>query len=571
MDDLSLVRAARTKTTGPTDAATAAARAKLAARMERPTRFSFRPRFSPLVISLSTVAAVAVIATVAFTAFGMGVKGLHDPAIAPTPTATPTPTPTPSPTSTPIAVVDAAMDSAAWTSPPVAAFGGDCNSVFSLEQVAGFLGVPSVELIEFDDWGDITNPTRAIIPHNGGLWCMWDDGVKDDGTMVGDHPWLIATIVPASALPGSFSGITCVPNNQCTFMTGADGYLLGGTIGLNGAIGGTRLDLETVSDAAYEGINEEFPVSTARAGTPPASYVSRPGDWATNLDCESLFSDAGVWDALDRKPAEIWPPDDDNWPSQMDDLIATGHGLTTCNIGDYGNVVSVNVLPGGAWTEDAIAKKDGVQPTSVTGADRAYFATFDGEEGSSATLWAIDGPNLLVVAASDRDDAKAPAAALLRSLDDGGVPDVGIITTAGYGDLKLGKPVPSSTTLVKWVTVDPDECFDKTGYWALAGIDGNILVRTVDGTRDGDITAISVWDTEAIQTKSGAHVGMSLTDLKALFPTADVKEHGALHVVKDNLGQVVFDVDGEKVVLIHVILTTTKPFTAQNMGFGPCI
>jgi hypothetical protein len=180
------------------------------------------------------------------------------------------------------------------------------------------------------------------------------------------------------------------------------------------------------------------------------------------------------------------------------------------------------------------------------------------------------------VSASKASDAKAPAAGLLEALDAKIAPATAVITTAGYGDLKLGSPVPKSSTLVKWVTTDPNECAGNAGYWALTSDEGNILVRTENNERNGDIIAISVWNTSSIATKSGAHVGTTLNDLKAMFPQADIQEDGDLYVVKDSLGQVVFDVGDtgtsseEVVILIHVLRASAEPFSAQNQGFGPC-
>ena len=150
-------------------------------------------------------------------------------------------------------------------------------------------------------------------------------------------------------------------------------------------------------------------------------------------------------------------------------------------------------------------------------------------------------------------------------------PGTPVITTAGYGDLKIGSPVPDGTELVSFY---PDQCYD--GRWSTPGTDPEtdpITVRTEGNTKDGAIKWISFASSE-IETKSGAHVGSTREELKALFPDAKEAADGALLVVGDDLGQVVFEfesADDDAVAEIHVIGAKDEPFTAMHGdAYGPC-
>ena len=229
----------------------------------------------------------------------------------------------------------------------------------------------------------------------------------------------------------------------------------------------------------------------------------------------------------------------------------------------------------------------GATAVQVAGADSAWAYTRVGQEGTITYLYAIDGPNLLVVSTSTKtataDLAAAPG--LLRELDSKKATSSGsapLVTTAGYGDLKLNSPVPSTTSLVTWKTVDPATCADNSGYYVANPTSTSFYVRTAGNSRDGDVTGIDIFD-PSIQTKSGAHVGMTLGQLETLFPTVKAQANGRLYVVSDSLGQVVFDVGSKNadeyyqgpaaknvVLIIHVLLASSKPFSSQGSEFGPC-
>jgi len=138
-------------------------------------------------------------------------------------------------------------------------------------------------------------------------------------------------------------------------------------------------------------------------------------------------------------------------------------------------------------------------------------------------------------------------------------PSAAYLTTAGYGDVKLGKPVPESTSLLIW-----NQATDDCGYWGPTDGGGAAYTK---GDRGGVVTEIELWDS-TISTKSGAHIGMSRADLEKLFPKAAHPED-RLYIVKDDLGQVVFDVeDDDRVSFIRVLQASKK--AQPTGGHGIC-
>lgn len=553
-----------------------------------PLALRTHPESRPAIVRRFVLPVVVIAAVTALFVGGVQTIRANAPASPPAPTVVPTSspssTPTASPTPTPTGTAIPTATTSAWTSPPTIAFDGDCDSLFTEAEVAGFLSVPKARLVKDDAWNSPANPLIAISPHNGALRCAWDDDTKVEAD--GTHPVLVLTVLSATAFPGRSSGMTGATGGQYSFTTGSNGYILGGTLYFNQNLTVT-MDMPTVAQTAYTAISDAFPEVAAAQGPPPAPYSQRAGDWPASVSCSSLFSDAKVWSLLHRAKGTVEKRADNGQPSDMQNELVAGHGLTACQTGDQGDYLLVEAMAAGSWLKSEITGLTNVHSVQVGGADSAWAYTLAGEEGTVTYLYAIDGPNLLVILTSgDSVNTALPAApGLLAELDKKAATSATsppVITTAGWGDLKLGKPVPSGTKLVTWKTVDPDQCMGNPGYWDLPGHPGEVAVRTAGNSRTGQLQAISFLD-PTIKTKSGAHVGMSLADVKKLLPNAKAEKGGTLYVVSDALGQVVFDV-GDKnaneyypgpaaknvVLLIHVLPTSTAPFSNQHSEFGPC-
>ena len=149
-----------------------------------------------------------------------------------------------------------------------------------------------------------------------------------------------------------------------------------------------------------------------------------------------------------------------------------------------------------------------------------------------------------------------------------------VITTAGYGDLRVGSPVPAATRLARW---EADLCGPDSGAWVPAewhkGDDTEYVIRTDERKRGGAITTLIFYSPD-IQTKSGARPGMSTDALKDLFPGLPVlgtHHDSTLFGVTDDLGTVEFEAyeGGDNIVLdIMVLSPGTKPFGIGSTDGG---
>lgn len=165
-----------------------------------------------------------------------------------------------------------------------------------------------------------------------------------------------------------------------------------------------------------------------------------------------------------------------------------------------------------------------------------------------------------------------------------------MITTAGYGDLKLGAAVPDDTSLVSW---DADYCVDNglaqegdqyAGRWVADTDPDDLVVRTAEGSRGGPITSITAFGT-GIESKSGLHVGSTRSEIEELFPDIEPDRVGVsdLYVIADDLGQVVFEVAPEltgdyegywpaeqvdTVLWVHTVSNNEEPFAIAGGDSG---
>lgn len=153
-----------------------------------------------------------------------------------------------------------------------------------------------------------------------------------------------------------------------------------------------------------------------------------------------------------------------------------------------------------------------------------------------------------------------------------------VLTTAGYGDLMLGKRVPSDTGLVTWkADMCDSRVGDDGGRWIPAvdftgnDDDSYFVVRTADNSKRGAVSQILVYD-PSIETKSGAHVGSTRDELQDLFPNLKKvrgeKAVSGLYSVSDNLGRVIFETMEHTVVDIIIQEPDVEPFGVQFTDVG---
>jgi hypothetical protein len=309
-----------------------------------------------------------------------------------------------------------------------------------------------------------------------------------------------------------------------------------------------------------------------------------------DMTCESLLDEDAVAEADDFIVSGGYA-DVEYANKNLTEMIDAGldnQGLSTflqyggvaCRWGVENGDVSVPFAFGPITTEQAQGEKDKLIASGIELIPDSPYERY-GEKGNGESYafgdgyWAYrydngtpgdkdvldmlveNAPDPTAFASAEDDSTDAPVVEQTKEQKKA------VITTTGYGKVKVGAPVPS-TTIVTWY---PDAC-EGTGRWGLpesASSPDDIIVSTE--SKKGDVESLSVFSPE-ITTKSGAHVGMSRADLEELFPTATAKtvDNVPVLIVADTLGQVVFEMPDDTVRAIDVIGPNADVFISINGG-----
>jgi len=139
-----------------------------------------------------------------------------------------------------------------------------------------------------------------------------------------------------------------------------------------------------------------------------------------------------------------------------------------------------------------------------------------------------------------------------------------VISTAGFGDVKLGAPVPDGLDYATW---DPDYCGD-TGAFIKAGTTRDDEYDYVIGTGKvnspkSDVVGIIMLG-KKFKTPSGVHVGQSFETVEATLPQMKRYKNGyeqsKLYIVKDDLGQLTFEFAEGELKVITSLANSVEPF-----------
>lgn len=336
-------------------------------------RLAYKPRREQsLFAQLATVGLVGAVVGVLLVA-GISVlnQSQQHPAVTPpAPTLNPRPRPTatePSP--------------GPWSSPPVQAFGGDCNAVATTAELADFMGVPAADLLATEVY-DAVDPYSVVVEHNGGLTCRWAHDVEDAQTFVD------VDIMPLAAFPNLDARRDCIDSYTCGFADVAGDFVFMGTVMHFGSDASPEALAAKVDDVVA-GLRSNLSKSSVAV---PSTWSQRPGDWDAQYPCDDFAEFVDVPDAGASSSFPALGSDGAAFGG-----IRGGLGATSCGVGDHMNGASVQALAAGAWIEDRVKALDGVEIVEVQGADRAYRWTRTHEEGGVDFLFAFTGTNLLVV------------------------------------------------------------------------------------------------------------------------------------------------------------------------------
>jgi hypothetical protein len=320
----------------------------------------------------------------------------------PEPAPAPTRTPTPAPSTTPEPTPEPAPAPATGVVP----FGGECAAALTDQEVDALRGVGMVR----SDYRWHTGANEVL----GGIDCVW----------VSEEAYLAATVhlfaFPESVVPAAVRDSVhedCVETNggvQCAAAGTVDGTWL-----LVRAFG-------PVDQVSAAGVDALYASAAARLpGHPAAAPVERSPQWWALPDCAALAAaidptvygfervallDGGSGFDSSAKPEAI--PSTTGATAGCELHFTSGSGENTS-----GEVVRINVVPGGAIAFPTAAAAEGARSVTVDGAQAAVIAPgLDRYEGSGAVIVATDGVNVLMVTPDfvrDTADAAPLAAAVL--------------------------------------------------------------------------------------------------------------------------------------------------------------
>ena len=332
-------------------------------------RLAYKPRREQsLFAQLATVGVVgAVLGGLLVAGISVFNQSQEHPGLGPAvPTLTPTPT---------------ELSRGAWSSPPVQAFGGDCDAVATTSQMAELMGVANAALVAPLDYYAV-DPYSVVVEHNGGLTCQWAHDVE------GDQAFVDVDIMPLAAFPDLDARRDCVDLYSCGFADVAGDFVIMGIVRYYGSDPSADALAAKVDDIVA-GLRANLSNSSTDA---PPLWTQRPGDWDAQYSCDDF---ADFVDVPHDGGSSAFPPLGSDGAAFGG--IREGLGATSCAVGDYMNGATVQVLAAGAWVEDRVKALDGVESVQVQGADRAYRWTRTHEEGGVEYLFAFVGTNMLVV------------------------------------------------------------------------------------------------------------------------------------------------------------------------------
>jgi hypothetical protein len=424
--------------------------------------------------------------------------------------------------------------------------------VFTEEQLADFGDSPYVATQPESPVGYALGSDEAFaLAEAGGMKCSWS---SEGGT--------IGIAVLASAAVPDIASETCGPgygegtmgDNFCGIERETNGVRITG--GVSAPDAGS-------AQAAAERIIAAFDDSAIAEVAP--TFTRPVGAWSNPVDCPALDDAIDVEALFGVGVAYNGEVGGDVGPYRaIRPLLNELQGLSCLWIGADGRPqISVSVHGGGRWSEAELSSLPTVTPVDIVGVEAAYLE--ERSSSASVALHVYDGSNWLILSTwpDDVGTLYPAAVTIVDALNNAPEPDPVAsetgdssstdvpasmepqITDLGLGDLVIGEPVPSDTTLVEW---NPDVC---GGQWVPAGEDqqnfaSSFWVETTDGKKGSPIVRITILSADYLTT-SGVHVGSSLDDLKAASPafTKVDKTQGFdlnLYVLENSVAQTVYNV-----------------------------
>lgn len=315
-----------------------------------------------------------------------------------------TASPNPTPTSTPNGV-----------SAPAQVFGGDCASVYSAAELSATVGIalePRPRTV-FD-------PSGSAVAARGGLECLWSAQADREGASVS------AVILNSTQVAGADADETyCYGANTVDpAQAGACRIsVTAGALWLSGVVYTPLGTTNTETRAAVASLTATFRSRATPAAAPDVSPAVT-ARWS-RMDCGALSDSAQIAAAV-QSPALVVSDADTSGGESPDGRYAaiTAADVFACawsqdDLPGQPSAFGIEVLPGGAWELDAIARLQGAEDMVVPGVERVI--RLPGGAPQDVLVNAFDGVNWLQMTAKSADlDRLAPALpALITALNAG--------------------------------------------------------------------------------------------------------------------------------------------------------
>jgi len=278
---------------------------------------------------------------------------------------------------------------------PAAAFDGDCDSVFGVNDLSDVLGQPMGNPVEYAASPSALTVAVEVV---GGVGCSWTAGGSEQGA----GAYLDTIVFPKASVPGAElqdpycysteNGDTVL--NACSFTAEASGYLISGVAYVRAG------ESESEAQAAVGSLVTLFAASSESVGEPVLPLVA-DGAWPTPPECEVISATADLPGVLNSPTLVAYPADGPSEAPPALFSVASAAGYFSCLLTyDDGETPPGSVKP---FTVTGLAGASFVQPRLVeVGNGQAYDV--EGYEYSvltnDAQLNVFDGCNWLTLVSS---------------------------------------------------------------------------------------------------------------------------------------------------------------------------
>lgn len=283
---------------------------------------------------------------------------------------------------------------------PAQVFGGDCDTLFTAEELSEILGMP----ISGGNGEYISRGGYTYVEQHGGLRCGW--GHPDyEGTV-------LLLVIPEDAVdysPLTDCGIGIEGSTGCALEAVRNGIRLSGGV--------FRADNDQTALASAQAALLDLFEQRADAAAAVPLPLQPVGAWAWPVDCASVIG-AGDFSAVPGLGATVEVGAGGGstgayfTPAEIE--LAGNFPIPYCDVRNGDVFVYFIALGGSRWAESAVAALPGATTIAVEGIDSVVLSPYYDD---MTRVDAFDGPNWVSFSVRHSSNAGALAQALVAALD----------------------------------------------------------------------------------------------------------------------------------------------------------